>query len=158
MKAQHWTKAVQKELDTLGQKMGYEIESGKEMRVETAKDSLKVRPDIVWWKNGEPKIIFEIDQFSRGYQKTIYGSLLQGLVLAKHKGAKFVEIVPNDTSGEKACRISEILKMEFNDLPEFTVIKTRKSEALDSADRHAKYDLKKKLDEIHAAKCWNAYY
>jgi hypothetical protein len=100
-------------------------------------------------------MIFEIDQYSRDqYQKTIFGSILQGLILAKQKNAKFVEIVPKNTkNGRKARDVSRILKEQFNDLPEFCVIQVRKS-GKPSAVRHAQYDLKTQLDRLLQAKTW----
>lgn len=148
MKAQDWTRILQSYLRNRGPKEGYNI-GRAEMEIVSKKGSLKVRPDIVWTtKDGKPKIIFEIDQFTRGnYQKTIYGSMLQGLVLAKPEGARFVEIVPNTENGRKACTISEILKEQYENLPEFYVIPVRKSNK-PSAPRHAIYHLKKQLEKV----------
>ena len=161
MEAQYWTDAVQRELRKKGKDFGYNVNlSGKEMEIIGSKEPLKVRPDIVWSKDGKAKIIFEIDQFIKpGYDKTIYGSMLQGLVLAKQKGARFVEIVPKDENGWKACMMSEILRKQFKEnMPEFCVIRVRKSKAKESADRHAKYDLKRSLDKMLTAKNWKPYY
>jgi len=148
MRAQDWTDILQKELELRGQKEGFETKPNKETKIENA---LKVKPDMMWIKDGKTEIIFEIDQFPVNYQKTVYGSMLQGLVLAKQQGAKFVEIVPNDRVGKKAHIIAEILKNQFNDLPEFHVLKVRKSDK-PSAMRHAQYHLKIQLDKILGAK------
>jgi len=161
MEAQKWTDAVQRELRKKGEDFGYDVDlSGTEFVITGSKKPFKVRPDIVWSRDGKARIFFEIDQFSKiGYDKTIYGSMLKGLVLAKQEGARFVEIVPNDENGWKACMMSEILKKQFKEeMPEFCVIRVRKSKVLTSADKHAKYVLKQKLDEVLAAKCWKAYY
>ena len=148
MRAPDWTDTLQKELELRGQKESYETKPNKEIKIE---NTLKVKPDMMWIKDGKIEMIFEIDQFPVNYQKTIYGSMLQGLVLAKQQGAKFVEIVPNDRVGEKARIIAEILKNQFNDLPEFHVLKVRKSDK-PSAMRHAQYHLKTQLDKILGAK------
>jgi hypothetical protein len=154
MKAQDWTRILQLYLKNRGRREGYDIKLGEEMEILSKKESLKVRPDVIWTKDGKPEIIFEIDQFTRGnYQKTIYGSMLQGLVFAKQEGARFVEIVPNTENGRKACTISEILKEQYENLPEFCVIPVRKSNK-PSAPRHARHHLKKQLDKLLHAETW----
>jgi hypothetical protein len=153
VKAEDWTRSLQSELKKRGPKEGYDIISNQDVEIAERDAVLKVRPDVAWTKNGKLEIIFEIDQYSRDqYQKTIFGSMLQGLILAKQKSAKFVEIVPKNTeNGRKAHVVSRILKEEFNDLPEFCVIQVRKSDK-PSAVRHAKYDLKTQLDRLLRAK------
>jgi len=150
MKASDWTVAVQNGLKKQGKDRNFDADlSGTKMEITGGKKPLDVRPDIVWSRNGKIGIVFEIDQFKQGYKKTIYGSMLQGLVLAKQKGARFIEIVPRDENGKKACIISAVLKNEFKEaLPEFCVIQVRKSKAENSAKDQAIYDLKKQLDKL----------
>ena len=84
--------------------------------------AISLRPDVVWSKNGNYRIIFEIDTGSRDkYQKSIYGSMLSGVILSKEKKAKFVQIVPRSPRGtkgsaEKAKRIAKIIRKELKEL------------------------------------------
>jgi hypothetical protein len=161
MEAQCWTYAIQQKLKKIGKEKGYKTNrSGKDIPMSKGKKDFTVRPDIIWEKDGRIEMIFEIDQFTKpGYSKTIYGSMLQGLLLAKHYTAKFIEIVPKDENGRKACMISEKLENMFKAaLPQFCVIRVQKSNARINPKGHTGWNLKQKLDQIENLKNWKAWY
>lgn len=118
-----WTKSVKKTLKAKGKQAGFSVPQREKAFV---LGGLKIQPDVVWYKNGRINCIFEIDIFNGGYyQKTIYGSMLSGIVMAKNYKAKFVEIVQNKTqNGKKAVQITKLLKEQFgSSLPDIVVIK-----------------------------------
>jgi hypothetical protein len=161
MKAQDWTEAVQRKLKKLGKEKGYGTgKSGKRISMPDGKKDFKMQPDVVWEMDGKIKVIFEIDQFPKqGYIKTICGSILQGMLFAKYYAAKFVEIVPNDENGRKACRISAKFKNMFEEaLPQFCVVRVQKSEARANPKNHTQWDLEQKLKQIMDLKNWKGCY
>jgi len=148
MKPKEWTATLIDELKLRCKREGYKIREPKlmEIKIDSNRKPLRIIPDSVWVKNNGSTIIFEINQFTGGnYQKTIYGSMLQGLILAKQIGAMFVEIVTKDKNGEKASTICETLKHQYKDLPRFHVIQVSNRF---SARKHVQWSLKTQLDAL----------
>jgi len=119
-----WTRYIRIALINKGKQLEYDTTlSNKDNIIEAGDYSVKLRPDIVWSKHSTIRYIFEIDTGARDvYQKTIYGSILSGIVMAKQRNAVFIEVVPRSPSGKKALAIVEILKNEFESLPTFHTV------------------------------------
>lgn len=68
---------IVKELKKLGKNRGFVTdESGKELK-DLKQKGYKIRPDVVWNKDGKIKYVFEVDKGAYdNYPKTIYGSVL----------------------------------------------------------------------------------
>ena len=118
--AEHkWTLMIRKILVNKGKLKGYEVDSDKQQDLKTPKDNYKIRPDIIWKKDGKIKAIFEIDTGAYGiYPKTIFGSMLTGILMAKKYNCKFVEVVRRDSRKEadnsyKAEKIASLFKSQF---------------------------------------------
>lgn len=141
--ATKWTTMVKKVLRNKGKQFGYEKQLSEERKVMTK--GLNIQPDVLWIKRDKLKVIFEIDTFSRGdYQKTIFGSMLSGIVFAKIKNAKFIEIVPRgDKNSKKAKLIAKLFKKYFHRT--IYVIEVPRNQRY----RHMQYNLTKELKRNH---------
>jgi hypothetical protein len=141
--ATEWTNMVRDVLRNKGKQFGYEKQLIEERKAMTK--GLNVQPDVLWIKNNKIKVIFEIDTFSRGdYQKTIFGSMLSGIVFAEIKNAKFVELVPKgDPSSQKAKLIAKLFKKYFHRT--IYVIEVPRNQRY----RHIHYNLTKELELNH---------
>jgi hypothetical protein len=117
-----WTNNVQLVLGTLGKEYGmFEFSSdhdlGSGATVELG-NGLRIRPDVLWKDQDDKiKVIFEIDTCpSTSYPKTIYGSMLGGILLAKENNAEFVEVLRGGKNiSKKAEIIAELFKKHFNE-------------------------------------------
>lgn len=118
MTQSEWTTHITKVLRNKAKREHYDC-SNFEETLEV--DGLRIRPDVIWSKNGKRCVIFEIDTGAGDTsQKSIYGSILSGIVLAKRYRCIFIEITPKCQAGEKAEFISKIIKKIFRDsLPTF---------------------------------------
>jgi hypothetical protein len=118
---QKWTKTIKSILKKKGKRNGFDL-NNSEKKIEIKK-GLSVKPDVVWSKNGKFRYIFEIDTGARDiYPKTIYGSILSGIILAKFKEATLIEITPRSPNGKKAKLIVELLKEYFgHSLPVYVI-------------------------------------
>ena len=112
-----WSWNVQAVLRTVGKELGMfrfisDTDTGFEESVDL-KNGLRIRPDVLWKdSDGRIKVIFEIDTYSStSYPKTIYGSMLGGIIMAKEMEAEFVEVV---REGMKISRKAELIAELFN--------------------------------------------
>ena len=102
-----WTDNVTKALKNKGEKNGgYDVSlSNKTL---PSKYLPNTRPDVVWQKGRRLRYLFELDQHGSNYQKTIYGSMLRGLILAQEFDLHFVQVIPNDE--RHAMKIQQTLQ------------------------------------------------
>src|SRR3989344_8548246 len=81
-------------LKKLGRDRGFETgKSNKTLKEFKEKENYEIRPDVVWEKDGKIKCIFEVDKGAYDkYPKTIFGSMLGGIVLSKYMKCVFYEV------------------------------------------------------------------
>lgn len=123
-----WTSLIKKALLAKGEQLGYDTSnSNKKITLKTEEGDYEIRPDVVWEIDNKKKVIFEIDTGAYGnYPKTIFGSMLTGILMAKKFECTFVEIIPrlsnksNDNSF-KAKKIASLFKKSFES-PKFFIL------------------------------------
>lgn len=147
--ATEWTTIVRDVLRNKGKQLHYDRQNIEERL--TLVKGLNIQPDVLWIKNNKIKVIFEIDAFTRGeYQKTIFGSMLSGIVLAEVKNAKFIEIVPKGArNSQKAKLIAKLFKKYFH--RNIYVIEVPRNQRY----RHMQYNLSKELKRNHIIPNYN---
>jgi hypothetical protein len=113
-----WTKIIVDKLKAKGKENGYDVSrSGKDIPVDLD-SKLNLRPDVVWEKGGEIYALFETDTGAHNtYQKTAWGSMLGGIVLAKRYNCRFIQITPKDRVGDKTVLMAKTIKEYFKSLP-----------------------------------------
>ncbi len=136
--ATDWTNMVRDALRNMCNKQSHE----ERLKLNTG---LSIQPDVLWKdKNEKIKVVFEIDSFTRGdYQKTIFGSMFSGVILAKEKNVKFVEIVPKGAkNSKKAKQIAKSFKKHFHENIYVIEIPNNRNY------RHIQYNLKNELSRL----------
>ena len=146
MTESNWTKYIRKALINKGKNLRYETnKSNKNIHI---KNSEPIRPDIVWKKDDKIKIVFEIDTGARDiYPKTIYGSMITGILLAKQKNCKFVEVTPKGSNGKKATSLLKLINSQFQKVPKSYVVQIGRLSGKDS-EKNIQKSLTKELKKI----------
>lgn len=150
----NWSEIVRKAVINKGISNGFDVsQSNRQLDIHTTQGSLAIRPDVIWKKGNKIKYIFEIDTGAYGnYQKTIFGSLLTGILLAKKYDCVFVEIVRKESSAlndnsKKAKKIESLFK-QFYKSPKFHVISVGHDVKKRWAYEDIQKDISKKLKAL----------
>ncbi len=139
-------KIVVRELIDIGKNRGFKInESGKELS-ELKKKGYRIKPDVVWKKDGKIRYIFEVDRGAYdNYPKTIYGSMLVGIILSKFYDCTFYEITFKSPNSKKVMRILKLFKKYVIDSKKIKLIIVPYRKPTPSARRNYYWYLTKKI-------------
>lgn len=136
---------VKEELKKLGTNREYDTSNSGNEIPSLRKKGYKIKPDVIWEKDNRIQYIFEIDQGARGnYPKTIYGSMLTGIILSKIYDSVFYEITFSASNSEKVKKILELYKKYIlnSDKIRLIILPYRN---LNSAKRNYYWDLYKRI-------------
>ena len=122
MSETRWTTEIKRIIRNKGEQAGFNVDKQFEERLNI--NGLKIQPDVIWRKENRVRCVFEIDTFSNDYYaKTIFGSILGGIIMARVKDAEFIEIVKNRThNGSRAEQMIELIKRYLGSLPKIHCI------------------------------------
>ncbi|MBU0460540.1 MAG: hypothetical protein KJ771_07070 [Nanoarchaeota archaeon] len=134
------------ELKKLGENKEFKTDkSGKEI-ISLKKEGYRIKPDVVWEKEGKIKYIFEVDKGAYdNYPKTIYGSMLTGIILSKKYGWVFYEVTFKSKNSEKVKKILELFKKNILNSKKLRLI-ILPYRNLNSAERNYYWDLSKEIE------------
>jgi len=104
-----WTKDVKKAIGAQGRLTGRRV---PDHEVTIRHRGVEIRPDVVWFFKGKdrPRVIFEIDSSTANY-KPVYGSLLNGVMIARAKKCDFVQVVRRYKGDSVGARIKPAMKL-----------------------------------------------
>ena len=118
--------------------------SGKEI-ISLKKKGYRIKPDVIWEMGERIKYIFEVDKGAYdNYPKTIYGSMLTGIILSKIYDCVFWEVTFKSKNSEKVKKVLELFKKNIFNSNRIRLIILPYRDS-NSAERNYYYGLSKEI-------------